>query len=288
MPFLWILAFVLQAPPDLHVRTAGGWIALGGVMTGDSAIAQPWLAAALRTLDSATGLRVADLETRLANGQRNRIAVVDLDPAAWAFSLGVTTPAARRTAPDWLEADTSLHLAVNTGLFAADGTPLGLLAVDGVRSRPPVAWLDAVVALEDGRLRLTDYGGARTLAPGASAFQSLPWLVRDGRVVFGASGRRLSRTHRDRRLTLCLMPDGLVRLVLSNYEVFGATAGPIPFGLTLPEQVTVAAALGCRDAVALDGGLSAQLVVRSGPRLVAMRGWRRVPVMLLARTRPPR
>ena len=125
-----------------------------------------------------------------------------------------------------------------------------------------------------------------SLDPAASAFQVLPWLVRAGRVALGAtSGRRLSRTHRDRRLTLCVGPDGLVRLLLSNFEVFGQPAGTIPVGLTIPEQATIAAAAGCRDAVALDGGISAQLVIRFPQRLRRMPGWREVPLMMLIRPR---
>ena len=65
------------------------------------------------------------------------------------------------------------------------------------------------MVIEDGRLRVTDIEGARILGEGASAFQTLPWLVREGRVVLGVtSGVRLSRDHRDRRFTLCLDGDG--------------------------------------------------------------------------------
>ena len=113
-----------------------------------------------------------------------------------------------------------------------------------------------------------------------------PWLVRDRRVVLGrTSGVRLSRTHRDRRFTLCLGDDGLVRLLLSNFEVFGQDASRIPIGLTIPEQAVVAAAAGCRDAVALDGGISAQLVVRGSRGRHRMPGWRTVPLVMLLRRR---
>jgi hypothetical protein len=177
-------------------------------------------------------------------------------------------------------------LVANTGLFRDDGTPQGLVQIAGARRNAPAGWLDAVVAIAAGELRLIGADRARALPPGSSAFQTLPWLVREGRVVFGVtSGLRLSRSHRDRRFTLCLGEDGLVRLVLSNFEVFGLTAGRIPIGLTIPEQAAIAAALGCRDAVALDGGISAQLAVRGTARLHDMPGWRRVPLMLVARRR---
>jgi hypothetical protein len=40
--------------------------------------------------------------------------------------------------------------------------------------------------------------------------------------------------------------------------------------------------LGCRRAVALDGGISAQLMVREGRRARLWRGWRAVPFGLVA------
>jgi exopolysaccharide biosynthesis protein len=77
----------------------------------------------------------------------------------------------------------------------------------------------------------------------------------------------------------------MVRLLLSNFEVFGAAAGRIPVGLTIPEQADLAAGAGCRDAVALDGGISAQVAVRGAARLIRMPGWRKVPLMMVVRRR---
>jgi exopolysaccharide biosynthesis protein len=59
----------------------------------------------------------------------------------------------------------------------------------------------------------------------------------------------------------------------------------VPVGLTIPEQATIAAAAGCRDAVALDGGISAQLAVRGSARVHRMPGWRQVPLLMLVRRR---
>jgi exopolysaccharide biosynthesis protein len=213
------------------------------------------------------------------------VAIVAVAPGAVRFALDAPPGWVRRAAEDAL-GDSGIVLAVNTGLFRADGTPEGLVLDGGQRRSAPAGWLDAVVVVEDGRLRVTDIAGARALGVGASAFQTLPWLVREGRVVLGVtSGVRLSREHRDRRLTLCLGADGSVRFLLSNFEVFGRAAGRVPVGLTIPEQAVVAAAAGCRDAVALDGGISAQLAVRGSARVQRMPGWRRVPLLLVARRR---
>ncbi len=276
-----------QAPAaGLEVRIAGAWIAWPPAVPG-AAVARPgMLEAAIVWRDSADGLRSGDFELRTREGSlRNSVAVIELDPARFRFAIGLRPPQGRRTAAGWLGADTTLVLTANTGLFRENGTPQGLVSIGGRRHSALAGWLDAVVVLDGDAVRFTDVAGARDLPAGASAFQTLPFLVRDGRMVFGwTSGLRLSRTHRDRRITLCL-GEGRVRLLLSNFEVFGATAGRVPIGLTIPEQAAVAAGIGCTDAVALDGGISAQIAYRSAGRVVSWPGWRRVPLMLLVTRR---
>jgi hypothetical protein len=272
---------------SLEVRTPAGWTAWAAFAPGDSVRRRDALDAAIAWRELQPGLRVGDFEVRVAGGRlHNSVAVVELDPSRFHLALAADSPWARSSAEDWLRRDSSIVLAVNTGLFRDNGTPQGLVLLRGTRRSALAGWLDAVVVLENGAPRLTDVAGALSLDPAASAFQTLPWLVRSGRVAFGAtSGRRLSRTHRDRRISLCLGDDGLVRIALSNFEVFGANAGRIPVGLTIPEQAAIAAGLGCRDAVALDGGISAQLAVRGSSRIIRMPGWRRVPLMMVARRR---
>jgi hypothetical protein len=58
----------------------------------------------------------------------------------------------------------------------------------------------------------------------------------------------------------------------------------IPFGLTVPEMAAVMGALGARQAMLLDGGISAQLALRDS--LGVVRQWpgiRKVPLALVAR-----
>jgi exopolysaccharide biosynthesis protein len=286
--FAVLFATLLQAPaPALEVRVGDDWRRWRDATPGSAATREVLLGEAVVWRDSSPGVRSGAFEVRTAERfLRNSMAVIELDPARFRFSLGTTPPTARRSAVEWLASDTSLVLTSNTGLFRKNGTPQGLVLVEGTRHSALAGWLDAVVVMEDGRLRITDVDDARRLPTGSSAFQTLPWLVREGRVVFGlSSGLRLSRTHRDRRITLCLGSDGLVRLLLSNFEVFGASAGSVPIGLTIPEQAALAAGAGCRDAVALDGGISAQIGLRAGGRTVRMPGWRKVPLMLLVRRR---
>jgi hypothetical protein len=92
--------------------------------------------------------------------------------------------------------------------------------------------------------------------------------------------------HRDARLALCLLRDGRLMVALTRFDNLGRVFGGFPIGLTLGETAAVMGALGCRQAVGLDGGLSAQLLVRftSG---ASMRwdGQRAVPVGLEVRPR---
>jgi hypothetical protein len=284
-----LLAMLQASPPPLEVRVGDAWRLWRDAAPNSAATHERLLDEAVLWKDSAPGLRRGEFEVRTASGYlRNSMAIIDLDPSRFRFSLGITPPGARRSAAEWLADDTSLVLTSNTGLFRVNGTPQGLVLLDGSRRSALAGWLDAVVVIEDGSLRITDVDGARAsrLSPLASAFQTLPWLIRDGRVAFGfTNGLRLSRTHRDRRITLCLAESGTVRLLLSNFEVFGANAGSVPIGLTIPEQAALAAGAGCRDAVALDGGISAQIALRAGERTVKMPGWRKVPLMLLVRRR---
>lgn len=286
--FAALLLATIQAPlPPLEVRVGDTWRPWRDAAPNSAATHERLLDEAVTWKDSAAGLRRGEFEVRTASGYlRNSMAIIELDPTRFHFSLGITPPAARRSAAEWLASDTSLILTSNTGLFRVNGTPQGLVLIEGRRHSALAGWLDAVVVLEGSSVQITDVEGARRLPPAASAFQTLPWLIRGGRVVYGyTNGLRLSRTHRDRRITLCLAENGTVRLLLSNFEVFGASAGTVPIGLTIPEQAALAAGAGCRDAVALDGGISAQIALRAGPRIVKMPGWRKVPLMLLVQRR---
>jgi len=283
-------AVAQTAAPDaalpLELRVNGTWTPWLGVRPGAPAVRDPLLEAAVRWTDRAPGIRIGAFEVRTAGHLwTNSVAVVEVDPRQVRFALTAGAGWERRSADEAMR-DSSVVLAVNTGLFRKDGTPQGLVRLGGPPRSAAAGWLDVVVAIEGGDLRVLDVTDVPALGTGVSAFQTLPWLVRAGRVVLGvSSGVRLSRTHRDRRLTLCLDGDGLVRFLLSNFEVFGQAAGRVPVGLTIPEQAVVAAAAGCRDAVALDGGISAQLDVRGSARVHRMPGWRRVPLLMVARAR---
>ena len=89
--------------------------------------------------------------------------------------------------------------------------------------------------------------------------------------------------HRDARLAIGAGRDGRLVIALTRFEGLGGALSNLPFGLTTPEMAAVMGALGCRQAMLLDGGISSQLRLRSADgRAHEWRGMRRVPLALLA------
>ena len=81
--------------------------------------------------------------------------------------------------------------------------------------------------------------------------------------------------------------DGLLFIVMSRYDAMGEVADFVPLGPTTPEMAAIMGALGASDAVMLDGGISAQLMLRDPARAEPLRwpGLRKVPLGLIARPR---
>jgi hypothetical protein len=105
----------------------------------------------------------------------------------------------------------------------------------------------------------------------AEAFQSYPVLVKGGDIPAALSrpSAFIDLTHRDARLALGLMNDGTLLIALTRFDALGSALGSVPAGLTVPEMSSLMAALGAEDAVALDGGISAQLMVQDAGERVA-------------------
>ena len=88
---------------------------------------------------------------------------------------------------------------------------------------------------------------------------------------------------RDARLALGALADGRVVVAMTRFDALGERFGAVPFGLTVPETAAVMGALGARDAVLLDGGISAQMLVREKSVTRRWPGLRPVPLALIAR-----
>ena len=95
-------------------------------------------------------------------------------------------------------------------------------------------------------------------------------------------GLGVDTEHRDSRLAIGALADGRLLVAITRFSGFGPVSPALPLGLTIGETAEVMLRLGCRRAVSLDGGISAQLLVREGGRTLAWRGWRPVPLGLVA------
>ena len=122
-----------------------------------------------------------------------------------------------------------------------------------------------------------------------TAFQSYPTLLTaDGEipVPLREPGRGIDVEHRDARLGLGALPDGRLLVVLTRFDALGESLGSIPFGPTIPEFAALMGALGARQAVALDGGISGQMLVRDADGTHIWRGLRKVPMALVVTRKP--
>jgi len=218
---------------------------------------------------------------------RTRLVIVRIDPRVvrlaldTAFADGSAAWTLDRARPDAV-------VAVNAGQFVQT-LPWGWVMLDGVQYlRPSVAPLVSTLTVAaSGRVQLThgripDSTGVRW------AFQSYPTLLDAGVVPapLRAADCGVDVAHRDARLALGLDGEGRLLIALTRFDAMGSVLGRVPFGLTTPEMAAVMGALGASDAVLLDGGISAQLLVRDGHG-VSHRwpGVRKVPLALIARPR---
>jgi hypothetical protein len=232
-------------------------------------------------------------ELRLAgSGEawRLKVVLVRFDPARLRLEL-VEANREGGTLAAWSLDDTPRDavLAFNAGQFTG-GVPWGWL-VRGGRIEQPAgtgALSMAFCVLSSGEVRFVPTAAIPSLPNGivAEAFQSYPALLRgDGDVpsALATAGLGVDLEHRDTRLAIGELRDGRWLVALTRFAVAGDALGALPFGPTVPEMAAVMGALGCRRAVMLDGGISAQLAVREpGGGLLRWRGLRDVPLALVA------
>ncbi len=227
-------------------------------------------------------------------GWRTRAVLLRLDPTRARLRLGT------RLSPDlsagaWTvdAAPAAAVAAFNAGQFSGIA-PWGWTVMDGLELRPPGTGplSMAVVVDSTGMVRLVrpdSIAVVRKAGGVLTAFQSYPALLLDqGRIPdqLVRAGLGVDVDHRDARLALGQLPDGQLLLMLTRFDGIGEAGGSIPFGLTLRETAALLRSLGAIQAVALDGGISAQLMVRTadgGTR--AWHAWRKVPVGVVVEER---
>lgn len=225
---------------------------------------------------------------------RTRVVVVRIDPDSVRFH--VDTAFARPLRPAWTldRVSPGAVFAVNAGQFI-DALPWGWVVVAGHQAFPPGRGPLAVALAGDsaGGIHWLSAEAAHRARPPhvAWAFESYPELLRNDTVPWPlqASGRGLDVGHRDARLALGRLRDGRLLVALTRFDALGRALGEIPFGPTVPEMAALMGALGCRDAVLLDGGISARMMVRDSLGVAhRWRGLRKVPLALVAFPANPR
>ena len=224
---------------------------------------------------------------------RTRLVVVRLDLGRVALRLDTAFTGSLHA--DWslARAPSNAVMAVNAGQFVSS-LPWGWVVLAGREYLPPGVGPTSSAFLIDSTGRVHWVHGtavhpsAKVVRP-VWAFQSYPTLLEDGAVAgaLQAAGRGVDVGHRDARLALGTLRDGRVVVAMTRFDGLGETLGFVPFGLTAPEMAAVMGALGVADAVMLDGGISAQLLVRRADGEARLwPGVRRVPMALIATQRP--
>jgi uncharacterized protein YigE (DUF2233 family) len=276
----------------LAVREAGGWVT--GWRHGDAPArwgSDAPLAGRVAWRPGAAGVEWGELQLRGASeAWRTRLVVVRLDPRRVDLSLAT----AFTSNADWTvaDADSAAAVALDAGQFR-QSLPWGWV-VSGGREilAPQYAHLaGAVVVDHTGAVRVVSPDSVvaeRARGTAREAFQSYPMLLQDGVVpaALVESGRGVNLEHRDARLALGTLADGRVVVALTRFDALGEALGRVPFGLTSAEMAAVMGALGCGQALLLDGGISGQLLVRDAEG--AARTWpgtRSVPLGLVGRAR---
>ncbi len=285
-------------PSSLAVLGHGRWVGWWDSTRAPAAwpAPDPTVAAAVAWRPAAAGMEWGELEiSGTGEAWRLRVIVVRFDPARLRLEL-VTANREGGTLADWSldRLPPDAVLGVNAGQFTG-GVTWGWLVVNGVVEQPPApgALSAAFRVAPDGGVRFVPVAAIPPAGNGgaAAAFQSYPVLLRgDGEVPgqLAAPGSGVDLEHRDARLALGELRDGRLLLALTRFDAGGAALGSLPFGPTVPEMAAIAGALGCRAAVMLDGGISAQLAVREPDgELRTWRGWRKVPLALVAYPRRP-
>ena len=287
----------LLPPARLAVRSGGEWHQFWSAGQPLALTRGARVAAAVAWRESGNGVAWGEL---LLAGEgeawRTRVILLRADPSRIELHL------ANGASPGGYDPTWNVESAPDDALFAFNvgqftgGATWGWVVHAGEAYRPPASGPLAVAVVidsaggvafhSDSSLALLRAGGALDHPAGVvEGFQSYPVLVRDGQLprALATPSPYINLTHRDARLALALMKDGSLLVALTRFDALGDALGSIPFGLTIPELAGLMASLGAQDAVALDGGLSAQLMVRdaSGERRF-WKGMRRVPLGLVA------
>ena len=219
---------------------------------------------------------------------RTRLIVARVNPLMVHFQLDTAFTTNREA--DWRldRAPSGAVVAVNAGQFEAT-MPWGWVALNGRRWLPAQSGPLSAALMEDldGVLhwvRAEDVHRVSSEVSARWAFQSYPAVLAGDSILppLRESGRGIDVAHRDARAGVCLTRTGELLIAITRFDAVGGALNYIPLGLTVPETGAVLGALGCRNAMLLDGGISTRLRIRGGDgSLHDWEGLRPVPLALV-------
>jgi len=253
----------------------------------------PALVGAVRWHDEDSAVSWGELSLEgTGEAKHTGVVLVRIDPARVMLKLdAVASGGLAPLGAEWslAAAPERALVAVNAGQFTVGGA-WGWMVRGGreyqIARSAPLA--PAIVIDVGGRVRIVRPGAIDSAARTgrvAEGFQSYPLLLAGGEMPapLRRSDAGIDVAHRDARLALGVLRDGRVLIALTRFEGLGGALELLPLGLTTPEMAALMGALGCRDAVLLDGGVSGQLAVRDAAGEVhRWPGLRRVPLGLVA------
>lgn len=255
---------------SLAIRDArGGWREFWSSAAAPVTWRTTPLATAAQWKRGATGVSWAELELR-GSGEawRTRLVIARVDPSRVRFRLDTAFTDKREANWTLDRAPAGALLAVNAGQFEAT-MPWGWVALDGRRWLPAQNGPLSAALMEDvnGTLhwvRAEDVRRVSSEVVARWAFQSYPAVLAGDSILppLRERGRGIDVEHRDARAGVCLARTGEMLVAITRFDGAGAVFDFIPLGLTVPEMGAVLGALGCRDAMLLDGGISARLRLR--------------------------
>ena len=293
------LALVEVAPAQAPARTSDRSARRPGAATADvvdaiscNAPAGTRLAPALRLAWRGDDVQWSEWPVRLgARGIPVRVVAVIFDPRRLRLALdlvqqdGVLQPWHLDAAP------ADARVALNAGQFSDDG-PWGWVVHRGREWQAPGSGSLAGAFVTDTAgvvdiITAADIAGWRGSPTLREALQSYPMLLEgDGTppAALCPATAQVDLSHRDTRLAVGVRRDGWVIIALSRYAG-GTLPDRTPIGPTTPEMAEVMRRLGAVRALMLDGGLSAQLLVRdrAGAAPRRWQGLRNVPLALVAK-----
>jgi hypothetical protein len=288
---LVLISILILPASSLSVWTGSRWESWwhSGEAPAKWTAQHPALARSIHWRSVAAGVEWT--EVRIAgSGEATRIKVIiaRIAPGAVRFRLDTAFNRERiRAAWSVTRAPDDAVLAINAGQFPR-ARPWGWVVLDGREYQParPGPLSVGIGFDSSGCLHWIPADSllaGRSVAGLAAGFQSFPRLLQDGVVPdpLREEGRGVDLVHRDARAALGQTADGSVLLVLTRFDGAAGAFDYLPFGLTVPEMTAIMGALGARDAVMLDGGISSQLLIRERDAVRRWRGLRAVPMGLV-------